>query len=212
MVTVREQLPDQLNELSDESTVEHAEEAQYALASWLDRVRGILDGAELIQLEEVAQLVLQKELATTANHRTNTFATGIGMADILAHLHVDEDTLSSAVLYRSVREGLTTLEEIQKLFGEHVYNLVRRGELPAVRLGKLIRIPVAVVEEFEQCQTPKSSPIGVSGASNAGLMECVDDSPSETSTLQRRTIRLPSGRRLILHETSPNQSRRLSRK
>ena len=54
MVTVREQLPDQLNELSEEATVEHADEAQQALATWLDRVRGILDGAELKQLEEVA--------------------------------------------------------------------------------------------------------------------------------------------------------------
>jgi GTP pyrophosphokinase len=47
-----------------------------------------------------------KKLETTVNHRSNTFATGIGMADILAHLHVDEDTLIAAVLYRSVREGV----------------------------------------------------------------------------------------------------------
>ena len=47
------------------------------------------------------------------------------MADILAHLHVDEDTLAAAVLYRSVREDLTTLEEIQQQCGEQVYNLVK---------------------------------------------------------------------------------------
>jgi GTP pyrophosphokinase len=38
------------------------------------------------------------------------------MADILAHLHVDEDTLCAAMLYRSVREGVITLEEIQKIW------------------------------------------------------------------------------------------------
>ena len=59
MVTVREQLPEQLTELSEETTVEHAE-TQVGLASWLDRVREILDGAELKQLEEVAHLTLQK--------------------------------------------------------------------------------------------------------------------------------------------------------
>ena len=109
MVTVREQLPGRLHELSEETTVEHAAEAQSGLISWLDRVREILGGAELIQLQQVAQLALEKELTTTVNHRSNTFSTGIGMADILAHLHVDEDTLSAAVLYRSVREGLIPL-------------------------------------------------------------------------------------------------------
>lgn len=52
MVTVREQLPEQLTELSEETTVEHAAETQIGLASWLDRVREILDGAELEQLEK----------------------------------------------------------------------------------------------------------------------------------------------------------------
>jgi excisionase family DNA binding protein len=33
--------------------------------------------------------------------------------------------------------------------GRHqVYALIRRGELPAVRVGKLLRIPAAVVLEF----------------------------------------------------------------
>lgn len=151
MVTVREQLPDQLNELSEEATVEHADEAQQALATWLDRVRGILDGAELKQLEEVAQLVLQKELATTVNSRTNTFATGIGMADILAHLHVDEDTLAAAVLYRSVREDLTTLEEIQQQCGEQVYNLVK-GTLAMGKLSELIEKNKRLEDHFNNNQ------------------------------------------------------------
>ncbi|MDM1756950.1 MULTISPECIES: bifunctional (p)ppGpp synthetase/guanosine-3',5'-bis(diphosphate) 3'-pyrophosphohydrolase [Acinetobacter] len=151
MVTVREQLPEQLNELSEEATVEHAVEAQQALATWLDRVRGILDGAELDQLQEVAQLVLQKELATIANSRTNTFATGIGMADILAHLHVDEDTLSAAVLYRSVREGITTLEEIQEKFGEHVFNLVK-GTLAMGKLSELIEKNKRLEDHFNNNQ------------------------------------------------------------
>ncbi len=137
MVTVREQLPEQLTELSEETTVEHAAETQVGLASWLDRVREILDGAELKQLEEVAHLTLQKELDSTVNHRSNTFATGVGMADILAHLHVDEDTLSAAMLYRSVREDITDIEEVKRKFGEQVYNLVK-GTLAMGKLSELI--------------------------------------------------------------------------
>jgi GTP pyrophosphokinase len=33
-----------------------------------------------------------KRVRTNGSSSSNTFSTGIGMADILAHLHVDEDT------------------------------------------------------------------------------------------------------------------------
>ena len=151
MVTVREQLPGRLTELSEETTVEHAAEAQLGLATWLDRARVILDGIELKQLEQVAQTVLQKELSTTINHKTNTFATGLGMADILAHLHVDEDTLSAAMLYRSVREGFSTLDEIKKQFGENVYNLVK-GTLAMGKLSELIEKNKRLEDHFNNNQ------------------------------------------------------------
>ncbi|WP_445406712.1 RelA/SpoT family protein [Acinetobacter seifertii] len=151
MVTVREQLPEQLTELSEETTVEHAAETQVGLASWLDRVREILDGAELKQLEEVAHLTLQKELDSTVNHRSNTFATGVGMADILAHLHVDEDTLSAAMLYRSVREEITDIEEVKRKFGEQVYNLVK-GALAMGKLSELIEKNKRLEDHFNNNQ------------------------------------------------------------
>ncbi|EPK9321032.1 bifunctional (p)ppGpp synthetase/guanosine-3',5'-bis(diphosphate) 3'-pyrophosphohydrolase [Acinetobacter baumannii] len=151
MVTVREQLPEQLTELSEETTVEHAAETQVGLASWLDRVREILDGAELKQLEEVAHLTLQKELDSTVNHRSNTFATGVGMADILAHLHVDEDTLSAVMLYRSVREDITDIEEVKRKFGEQVYNLVK-GTLAMGKLSELIEKNKRLEDHFNNNQ------------------------------------------------------------
>ncbi|MCG5294961.1 bifunctional (p)ppGpp synthetase/guanosine-3',5'-bis(diphosphate) 3'-pyrophosphohydrolase [Acinetobacter baumannii] len=151
MVTVREQLPELLTELSEETTVEHAAETQVGLASWLDRVREILDGAELKQLEEVAHLTLQKELDSTVNHRSNTFATGVGMADILAHLHVDEDTLSAAMLYRSVREDITDIEEVKRKFGEQVYNLVK-GTLAMGKLSELIEKNKRLEDHFNNNQ------------------------------------------------------------
>ncbi|EYD11622.1 relA/SpoT family protein [Acinetobacter baumannii 44362_2] len=137
--------------MSEETTVEHAAETQVGLASWLDRVREILDGAELKQLEEVAHLTLQKELDSTVNHRSNTFATGVGMADILAHLHVDEDTLSAAMLYRSVREDITDIEEVKRKFGEQVYNLVK-GTLAMGKLSELIEKNKRLEDHFNNNQ------------------------------------------------------------
>ena len=80
---------------------------------------------------------LRKELQSTIQHRSNTFYTGIEMADILAHLYVDEDTLSAAMLYRAVREGVMPLAEVQEKFGEQVYSLVK-GTLSMGKLSELI--------------------------------------------------------------------------
>ncbi len=151
MVTVREQLPGRLTELSEEATVEHAAEAKLGIATWLDRVSEILDGIQLDQLKEVAQLVLDKELETSQNHKSNTFATGLGIADILAHLHVDEDTLSAALLYRSVREGITSIDEIRQKFGENVYNLVK-GTLAMGKLSELIEKNKRLEDHFNNNQ------------------------------------------------------------
>jgi GTP pyrophosphokinase len=151
MVTVREQLPGRLNELSEEATVEHAEQAQLDLAEWLDRVRSILDGAALKQLEEVAKATLQKTLESTTNHRSNTFYTGIEMADILAHLHVDEDTLSAAMLYRSVREGLMSIDFVREHFGEQVFSLVK-GTLSMGKLSELIEQNKRLEDHFNNDQ------------------------------------------------------------
>ena len=151
MVTVREQLPGRLNELSQEATVEHADQALQDMTEWLDRVRGILDGTPLKQLEEVAHLTLENELETTVQHRSNTFYTGIEMADILAHLHVDEDTLSAAMLYRSVREGVTPLADVLEKFGESVHGLVK-GTLSMGKLSELIENNKRLEDHFNNNQ------------------------------------------------------------
>jgi GTP pyrophosphokinase len=106
-----------------------------------------LDGADPVESVEA----LAKELETTVNRRSNTFSTGIGMADILAHLHVDEDTLSAAVLYRSVREGLIPLQDIQELFGEQVFGLVK-GTLAMGRLSDLIEKNKRLEDHFNNNQ------------------------------------------------------------
>ncbi|MFL0799110.1 MAG: GTP diphosphokinase [Agarilytica sp.] len=54
----------------------------------------------------------------------STFSAGIEMADILADLQMDCDSLVTAVLYRSVREGKLSKEEVAAEFGDVVANLI----------------------------------------------------------------------------------------
>jgi excisionase family DNA binding protein len=48
---------------------------------------------------------------------------------------------------------MLTVEALAQRWGIHAKTLyleIRRGHLPAVRLGRVLRVPIAVVESFEQ--------------------------------------------------------------
>ena len=136
MVTVREELPGRLNELSVATTGEHAAETQIDLVAWLKRIEQ-LNGQPLDLLKQASHCALELELNSTVKHRTNAFAMGVGMADILAHLNVDENTLIAAMLYRSVREGFLDLSDVDQQYGDDVLQLVQ-GALSMGKLSDLI--------------------------------------------------------------------------
>ena len=52
------------------------------------------------------------------------FLTGLEMAEILADLNLDLDTLVAAVLYRSVRDGAVALDKVRDAFGGQVADLI----------------------------------------------------------------------------------------
>ncbi|MGJ8524569.1 GTP pyrophosphokinase [Halomonadaceae bacterium LMG 33818] len=58
------------------------------------------------------------------HHLGSNFRAGLEMADILSELHLDQDTLTAAVLYRCVRKELIPLEDVRRDFGDDVANLI----------------------------------------------------------------------------------------
>jgi GTP pyrophosphokinase len=54
----------------------------------------------------------------------SSYYAGLEMAEILADLHLDCDTLVAAVLYRSVRENKLSLDTVQHQFGQAVAKLI----------------------------------------------------------------------------------------
>lgn len=52
------------------------------------------------------------------------FLTGLEMAEILADLNLDLDTLVAAILYRTVRDGAQPLETVRERFGNTVAHLI----------------------------------------------------------------------------------------
>ena len=55
---------------------------------------------------------------------TSSFQAGLEIAEILADLKLDQDSLVAAVIYRSVREGKVTLAEVGQRFGPVVSKLI----------------------------------------------------------------------------------------
>lgn len=152
MVTVREELPRRIDDadvvLTDGNI---ALLSQIDLETWLEKLHAQLDEEDYARFEKVCHLVQDRTYSEKRNDRSGAFSTGIGMADILAHLHVDVDTLIAAVLYRSVREKLINLDDVFSVFGEHVAALVK-GTLAMGRLSELIEQNRRLEDHFENNQ------------------------------------------------------------
>ncbi|MGI1677365.1 MAG: GTP diphosphokinase [Cellvibrionaceae bacterium] len=61
---------------------------------------------------------------------------GMEMAEILAELHLDSETLVAAILYRAVRENRISLESVRKDFGETVRTIIG-GVLRMAAISKM---------------------------------------------------------------------------
>jgi GTP pyrophosphokinase len=83
----------------------------------LSRVRNACD---------LSQQAEEKAIATNSIWRVgqSSFKIGLDMADILTELHVDEDGIVAAIIYRAVRENQITLNHVRNNFGVEVADLV----------------------------------------------------------------------------------------
>lgn len=70
----------------------------------------------------------------------SSLRTGLEMAEILADLHLDQDGLVAAILYRSVREGSLPLQQVGAAFGAAIAKLIegvlRMAAISRVRTGE----------------------------------------------------------------------------
>jgi len=97
--------------------------------AWLERIhqRVTLSSPEI--LREACEWALQLEQDAVAAENiwaegANSYTTGLEMAEILAELKLDQDSLVAAVIYRAVRERKTDLPAVARRFGEVVAGLV----------------------------------------------------------------------------------------
>ncbi|GAB1265080.1 GTP diphosphokinase [Aurantivibrio infirmus] len=109
-----------------------AEDGEIDLDAWIDRISSQVEFKNDARqsLKKALQLSLKtaREQSDTENSWADgscSFRTGLEMAEILAELQLDVDTLISAVLYRAVRENKLPLTVVTKEFGADVGAMVK---------------------------------------------------------------------------------------
>ncbi len=99
------------------------------LEAWLDHVIGLDPALDRDPMREACAFARQVEQQANAAQNlwvegTSSFQTGLEIAEILADLKLDQDSLIAAVLYRGVREGQIQLADVNQRFGATVAKLI----------------------------------------------------------------------------------------
>ncbi|MEH6469808.1 MAG: GTP diphosphokinase [Halopseudomonas sp.] len=125
------------------------------LSAWLERVRtdiNIQDDVELIRACDMSRQAQERVVAKEdvwAEQGSNSYRTGLEMAEILADLGLDQDTLVAAILYRGVRERKLELEQVREAFGRNVASLIE-GVLQMAAIGSVLHpTPDSVLGQSE---------------------------------------------------------------
>ncbi|BCT34803.1 GTP diphosphokinase [Pseudomonas protegens] len=99
------------------------------LEAWLDHTVSVDMVLDREALKEACEFAREAELQHIAakglsSEGVSSFSTGLEIAEILADLKLDQDSLVAAVLYRGVREGQIQLPAVSQRFGPVVAKLI----------------------------------------------------------------------------------------
>ncbi|GIZ13295.1 GTP diphosphokinase [Pseudomonas sp. NCCP-436] len=99
------------------------------LEAWLDHVASVVPALDRQGLQEACEFAreVEQQAHSTKNHWSegaSTFRAGLDIAEILADLKLDQDSLVAAVIYRGVREGQVSLATVHQRFGAVVAKLI----------------------------------------------------------------------------------------
>ncbi len=105
------------------------EDGSINLDTWLEHINSMVSDLDINALKEACEYVNHVANTGAPSHKgwsedMSCFHAGLDIAEILADLNLDQETLIAAVLYRAVRENYIPLEDVQKKFGDVVAKLI----------------------------------------------------------------------------------------
>ena len=98
--------------------------------TWLASLPGFIDPDTTARMEVACQLASAAQLSTIIKGQRphgliGCFDAGLEMAGILGSLHMDEEVLIAAVIYRAVREERVDIDKVKSTLGSEVASLVQ---------------------------------------------------------------------------------------
>jgi len=104
-------------------------EGQLNIAGWVAHLEATLELDNIDAIKKACQLTQQLSLACEVSAESdrvlgNCFYGGLEIAEVLAELKLDSDSLVAGILYRSVREELLTLSQVRLEFSVTVAKLI----------------------------------------------------------------------------------------
>ncbi|MBR9884078.1 MAG: GTP diphosphokinase, partial [Oceanospirillales bacterium] len=118
------------------------EDGSVDLDLWLERLEEQVKLSDLAQVRKACEVARQAQADVSpeedfwGSSTLGSFLTGLEMAQILAELQQDQETLVAAILYRAVREQKLALERVRSEFGETIAHLID-GVLQMAAIGSL---------------------------------------------------------------------------
>src|SRR5690606_21527804 len=99
------------------------------LEAWLDHVLSVDSALDRDGLREACEFARDVEQQANPAQNlwaedTSSYRVGLEIAEILADLKLDQESLVAAVIYRGVREGKVTLAVVHQRFGPIVAKLI----------------------------------------------------------------------------------------
>lgn len=115
------------------------EDGSVDLELWLERLQQQVTVADIDQIRHACEIAKQvfdqnEDKDDAWSKSMGSYLTGLEMAQILAELQQDQETLVAAILYRSVREDKLKLDTVINQFGSVIANLID-GVLQMAAIG-----------------------------------------------------------------------------
>ena len=97
--------------------------------AWVANLESLVELRDVSQIRAACDLAQKVETETIANHAQwnadiSSLQIGMEMSQVLAELHLDQNSIVAAIVYRPVREGRLKLDQVRQQFGPEVAKLI----------------------------------------------------------------------------------------